>query len=141
MEPPRSISVTSTAPAPAAVIHPLISSSSSSSLSSNMLPPISAPYTSQEVVVVENAEPATIEGVPADHSEARAAAGMLNPTPVRLSGEYKESEYGMRIWIFFYLVCTETEAYLSVCLMLAVNGPVYKCGQNSENSIGVCASY
>ncbi len=119
MEPPRSISVTSTAPAPAAVIHPLISSSSS--LSSNMLPPISAPYASQEVVVVENAEPATIEGVPADHSEARAATGMLNPTPVRLSGEYKESEYGMRIWIFFYLVCTETEDYLSIYLFICLS--------------------
>ncbi len=54
-----------------------------------------APYASQEVVVDENLEPAPIVGVPADHSEARAAAGILNPTPVRLSGEYKESEYGM----------------------------------------------
>ncbi len=25
--------------------------------------------------------------------------------------------------------------------MLAVSGPVYKCGQNSENSVGVCTSY
>ncbi len=31
--------------------------------------------------------------------------------------------------------------YLSVCLMLAVSGPVYKCGQNPENNVGVCASY
>ncbi len=79
-----------------------------------MLSPMSAPYASQEVIVVENAQPAPITGVPVDHSEARATAGILDPTPVRLSGEYKESEHGMQIWSFFYLVCAETEAYLSV---------------------------
>ncbi len=25
--------------------------------------------------------------------------------------------------------------------MLAISGPVYKCGKNSDNNIGVCASY
>ncbi len=59
-----------------------------------MLSPMSAPYAGQEVIVVKNSQLQPIEGVPTDHSEARAAAAIVDPTPVRLSGEYKESEYG-----------------------------------------------
>ncbi len=60
-----------------------------------MLSPMPAPYASQEVVVVESPQSAPIAGVPVDHPGIRAAAAIVDPTPVRLNGEYKESEYGM----------------------------------------------
>ncbi len=74
-----------------------------------MLSPMIAPTAGPEIVVVENSQ--QIEGVPIDHSISHAAA-IMDPTPVRLSGEYKESEWGMLL--FFYLVAiVETEVYLS----------------------------
>ncbi len=101
MEPSRSIPVTSSA----SVSQPLITSSS---LASNMLSPLTAPHAGQEIVIIKNSQ--QIEGIPMDHCDSHAAA-ILDPTPVRLSGEYKESEFGMLL-SFFYLVAA-IKAYLS----------------------------
>ncbi len=76
------------ASSPAAADHPL----TSSNLSSNMLCPISAPQLGQEVIIIKNSQ--QLEGVLTELSESHVSSN-IDPTPVRLSGEYKESEYGM----------------------------------------------